>query len=158
MDYLVNQDGINNLFDSKTHTEIIDRINQLSEQSERQWGKMNVSQMLAHCKEAFKVPLRNKPIPRMFIGRIFGWMAKGKLYDEKPWGKNLPTAPNFIIQDERDFEIEKSALLELIKQFYTLGPDGVGHFPHPFFGTLTKEQWGKSMWKHIDHHLKQFGV
>ncbi len=149
---------VNNLFDSKTHTEIIDRINQLSEQSERQWGKMNVSQMLAHCKEAFKVPLNNKPIPRMFIGRIFGWLAKAKLHNENPWAKNLPTAPNFIIKDERNFEKEKTELLELINQFYAVGPDGVGNFPHPFFGKLTKEQWEKSMWKHLDHHLKQFGV
>ena len=149
---------VENLFETSVHQNIVERINLLTPASERQWGKMSVSQMLAHCKEAFKVPLSKKPIPRMFIGRLFGWLAKGKLHDEKPWGKNLPTAPNFIIKDERDFEKEKSELLELINQFYAEGPEAVGNFPHPFFGTLTKDQWGKSMWKHVDHHLKQFGV
>jgi hypothetical protein len=119
---------------------------------------MDAAQMLAHCKEAFKVPLSNTQIPRMFMGRLLSWMMKSKLYNEVPWGKNLPTAPNFLIKDQRNFDVEKHELNKLITQFYKAGPDNVGNFPHPFFGTLTKEQWGKSMYKHLDHHLKQFGV
>ena len=92
-----------NLFDKDTYTEIIQRINTLTPQSQRQWGKMNVAQMLAHCKEAFKVPLSDKKMPRMFMGLLIGWMIKPKLYNEYPWKKNLPTAPNFIIKDERGF-------------------------------------------------------
>jgi Protein of unknown function (DUF1569) len=147
-----------NLFDKDTYTEITNRINTLTFQSQRQWGKMNVAQMLAHCKEAFKVPLSDKKMPRMFIGLLLGWAFKKKLYSEDPWKRNLPTAPNFIIKDERDFEKEKQELADLINQFYNGGPQKVGLFPHPMFGSFTSEQWGKAMYKHIDHHLKQFGV
>ena len=133
-------------------------MNKISPECESQWGKMNAAQMLAHCKEAFKVPLSDKPMPRMMLGLLLGWAIKSKLYNEDPWKKNLPTAPNFIIKDERDFNTEKEALMELINQFYTKGPEGVGKFPHPMFGSFTKEQWGKSMYKHLDHHLVQFGV
>jgi hypothetical protein len=147
-----------NLFDKDTHTEIISRMNALTPNSQRQWGKMNAAQMLAHCKEAFKVPLSDKKIPRMFLGLLIGWMIKPKLYNEDPWKQNLPTAPNFIIKDERDFEKEKNELAGMINQFYSGDPENVGKFPHPMFGSFTSEQWGKSMYKHLDHHLKQFNV
>ncbi len=147
-----------NLFDEDAHTEIINRINSLTPQTQRQWGKMKVAQMLAHCKEAFKVPLSNKKMPRMFLGLLIGWMIKPKLYNEDPWKKNLPTAPNFIIKDEREFEKEKQELSDLINQFYNGGPQKVGRFPHPMFGSFTSAQWGKAMYKHVDHHLMQFGV
>ena len=146
------------LFDSNTYNQIIDRLNKLSPTSTAQWGKMNVAQMLAHCKEAFKVPLSDEKIPRMFMGRLMGWMIKSKLYSEDPWKKNLPTAPNFLINDERNFHDEKQELTDLVNKFYTAGPSGIGKFPHPFFGKFTKEQWGMSMHKHLDHHLRQFGA
>ncbi len=147
-----------NLFDSNVYAEIKTRINNLTSGSIRNWGKMNVAQMLAHCKEAFKVPLSDTPLPRMLLGRLLGFIAKSKLHNNKPWGKNLPTAPDFLIKDERNFEEEKKQLLELVSSFHTKGVGKVGKYPHPFFGTLTPEQWGLGMWKHLDHHLKQFGV
>ena len=149
---------VKNLFDKPAFSGIVERLNKLTPESQRQWGKMSVNQMLAHCKEAFKVPLSNQPVPRMFIGRLLGWMAKSKFYNESPWGRNLPTAPSFLIKDERDFNKEKSELLELATRFYEGGSDNIGRYPHPFFGKFTKEQWGKGMWKHLDHHLNQFGV
>lgn len=147
-----------NLFDKDIYSEITNRINSLSVESQRQWGKMNVAQMLAHCKEAFKVPLSDKKMSRMFMGLLIGWMIKPKLYNESPWKKNLPTAPNFIIKGERDFEKEKLELSGMIYQFYNGGPENVGRFPHPMFGAFTTEQWGRSMYKHLDHHLKQFNA
>ena len=94
----------------------------------------------------------------MFLGLLMGWMIKSKLYSEAPWKHSLPTAPNFIIKDQRYFETEKRELTDLLKQFNNAGPDKVGRFPHPMFGSFTKEQWGKSMYKHLDHHLMQFGA
>jgi hypothetical protein len=146
------------LFDKAAYEEIINRLNKLSPESAAQWGKMNVSQMLAHCKEAFKVPLSEKRLPRMFMGRLIGWMIKSKLYDESPWKQNLPTAPNFIIKDQRNFDKEKKELTDLVNAFYNAGLSGISKYPHPFFGKFAAEQWGKSMYKHIDHHLRQFAV
>src|SRR5688572_1910177 len=103
---------VKNLFETAPYEEAIARLNKLTPETQGLWGKMNVSQMLAHCKQAFKVPLSTKPIPRYLIGRLFGWMVKKKLYDDVPWKQGLPTAPSFIIKDERDFETEKKALLE----------------------------------------------
>lgn len=147
-----------NLFDTDTYTQTVARLNKLTPEKQATWGKMNVSQMLAHCKEAFKVPLSEKRLPRLFLGRIFGPFFKAKLYNESPWQQNLPTSPSFKITNTRDFNIEKQGLLELVNKFYAAGPMGITKYPHPMFGSLTPEQWGKSMYKHLDHHLRQFEV
>jgi hypothetical protein len=146
------------LFDVTTYNTIKERINKLSPQSAPLWGKMNVAQMLTHCQRIFGVPLSDKKMPRMLMGILIGWAFKSKLYNEEPWKRNLPTSPAFKITDNREFEIEKQSLLHLVDKFYTAGPTGISKFPHPLFGKLTAEQWGKSMYKHLDHHLQQFGV
>lgn len=147
-----------NLFDQDSYNEIIERINKLSPGSQRQWGKMQVAQMMAHCKEAFKVPLSDKKLSGPLLAKIFGRLIKAKLYNDSPWKKGLPTAPNFVIKDDRDFDTEKKELLDLVNRFHQAGPGNVGKHPHPFFGRFTAEQWGMSMYKHLDHHLRQFAA
>lgn len=105
------------LFDKESYEEINRRINALSLSSQRQWGKMEVAQMLAHCKAAFRVPLSDKKIPRSFLGLMIGWMIKSKLYNDDPWKKNLPTAPEFKISGEKNFEKERQELSGLINTF-----------------------------------------
>ncbi|HAO46374.1 MAG TPA: DUF1569 domain-containing protein [Ferruginibacter sp.] len=147
-----------NLFNKEVYEEIIQRLNAFTASADRQWGKMEAAQMLAHCKAAFSVPLSEKKLPRSFIGLTVGWLFKHSLYNDKPWRKNLPTAPAFRITDHRNFEKEKKELTMLVDRFYTLGPGKVGLFPHPLFGSYTSDQWGQAMYKHLDHHLRQFGV
>lgn len=146
------------LFDSNTYFDIVHRLNKITPETKPLWGKMNAAQMFAHCKEIFKIPLSDVKQPRALPGILFGWIFKKKLYNDSAWSKSLPTSPNFKITNERDFYMEKLRLTELIAKFYSSGPQWIGKFPHPFFGTFTPDQWGKSMYKHLDHHLKQFGV
>ena len=147
-----------NLFDHGVYMEVVMRLNNLEPTSQRQWGKMDVAQMLAHCTAACKVPLSEKKLPRMFLGVLLSWMIKSKMYDDQPWKKNLPTSPEFVMKDPKDFEEEKKQLLELVERFYQARPGGISKYPHPFFGHFTPTQWGQSMYKHLDHHLQQFGV
>lgn len=148
---------VKSLFDQVAYEKIIERLNQLNAHSPRQWGKMTAAQMLTHCKEAYKVPLTSKKLKRHPLSFI-GWMFRSQLYNDKPYRQNLPTAPNFIVKDERDFEKEKTEMLSIVKAFHEKGAAGIGDKVHPMFGKLTADQWGKSMWKHLDHHLRQFGV
>ena len=146
------------LFDNNAYNEITQRLNNLSPASQKQWGKMNVAQMLAHCKEAFKVPLSDKSPPKIYPFALFGWMMKSKLYNDSPWGQGLPTAPNFIIKDERVFDKEKAELTALINKFHQSAPSAIEKIVHPVFGKFTGEQWGQAMYKHLDHHLRQFSA
>ena len=87
-----------------------------------------------------------------------GWMFKDKMHNDVAWKKNLPTAPQFIVKDSRNFDTEKNELLSLINKFHKSTPSSIEKIVHPMFGKFTGEQWGRIMYKHLDHHFKQFGV
>ena len=93
----------------------------------------------------------------MFFGRLFGKLAlKNVLKNDKPLGRNSPTAPELVIKEKTgDFALQKAAWIKRINEYkYFDNP----HFVHPFFGTMTKEQVGQFVYKHHDHHLRQFAV
>ncbi len=146
------------LFESSTKEEVFQRIDKLNTTSTPVWGKMNSSQMFAHCTAATQYACGDYPGKQIFIGKIIGTFLKPVFYNEKPFGKNSPTAPHFTITDQRDFEKEKKLLKETVARFSDGGPSKVTRSPHMFFGKLTPEQWGIGMYKHMDHHLRQFGV
>lgn len=76
-----------------------------------------------------------------------------------PWSKNLPTTPTMVNtgKDGIDFETEKAALQATIAHFAHLSADAA-LAGHPIFGAMNKDEWGRIIYKHLDHHLKQFGV
>jgi hypothetical protein len=146
------------LFDEKESAIIIDRINKLTPASKPLWGKMNVSQMLAHCQAPLNVAMGKETFKRNLFGFLFGKLAKRSVVSDKPFKRNLPTAPSFIVKEERSFDTEKTKLIGLVTTFTTGGEQGLTKEPHPFFGAMTTAEWDKSQWKHLDHHLQQFGV
>lgn len=138
---------------------LIDRIRQLRPDAPAQWGKMSVSQMLVHAQQPLKVSNGSLPLKRGLIGWLFGKMALRKLTrDEAPFERNLPTDPNFVVKNQPEFENNRTALIELLQQVSKAGPEGLTKDPHPFFGLMTTAQWDTLLWKHTDHHLRQFGV
>ncbi|MEP6673712.1 MAG: DUF1569 domain-containing protein [Ferruginibacter sp.] len=145
------------LFENNAYEEVVRRVNALTPQSQGQWGKMNVSQMMAHCCNQIETAFGDKKLKPNFILGLIGPLLKKKLYEDKPFTKSLPTDKSFIVADERDFEKEKSRLLNLIKRFYEDKGTLIGSKKHPFFGNLSKEQWAMGTYKHLDHHLQQFG-
>jgi len=149
---------MNNLFDQKDVTEILKRIEKLTPNSQRQWGKMNVAQMLAHSNISLETAMGMNFIKRLFIGRIIGSFLKPKVLGPKPFGKNSPTDKSYIFPDNCNFEDEKLKTITSIKKFFEGGPSQCTTHPHPFFGKFTPVEWAIFQWKHLDHHLRQFGV
>jgi hypothetical protein len=146
------------LFDKDTHAEVIDRLGQLTAKTERQWGKMSPGQMMEHTAIALEMATGDVPMKQAFIGKAIGWMFKGKFLGEQPFPKNSPTGPTLIIKDEPDFEATRERLSTLIGKFHSLGESGTDGNIHGFFGPLNGKQWGETQYKHVDHHLRQFGV
>lgn len=150
--------SVKNIFDQAVADEIVSRVNALQSTNGALWGKMSVSQMLAHMSAALDTITADAPPPRMLSGRFFGWILKKKLTDESRMSRNLPTVPSFFIKEDKDLEKERSALLVQLELLRKKGQSGVHNIVHPFFGKLTGEEWGLGTWKHFDHHLRQFGV
>ena len=143
------------IFNQKTVDGLTDRINQLKTTNNAQWGKMNAYQMLKHCTLSEEMFQGKRQYKRLFMGKLFGRMAlNGILKDDKPMKKNQPTHPEFKIKGNGNFETEKAKWIDLLN-----GYNGFSNtnFVHPFFGKMTKEEIGKYIFKHIDHHLRQFG-
>jgi hypothetical protein len=134
------------------------RIDRLRADSKAQWGKMDCAQMLAHCQVPIRVATGEKKLKRMLIGVLLGRIAKKKLMKPGDYKRNLPTHPDFVMRDKRDFAREKAELVRLIRSFQAGGPSILTTEPHAFFGPMTQDEWELLMWKHLDHHLKQFGV
>jgi hypothetical protein len=147
-----------NIYNPLHTTEIIDRIEHLSPDSQPQWGKMVVSQMLAHCSEFQDIALGNSFPPRGWLGILIGRFIKPMFYNEKPIPINMSTIPTIMIVDDRNFELEREQLKKKLITFQRNGPEKCSTHPHPFFGKLTSNEWGIGLYKHLDHHLKQFGV
>jgi hypothetical protein len=146
------------LYDRHQHEVIISRLSSVRPDARRQWGKMDVAQMLAHCQVPLRVAMGDVKLERSLIGVLFGGMARRKLLKPGNWDHDMPTAPEFRVKEPREFTREHEALLELVRRFGRGGPSGLTKEPHPFFGALSVEQWDALQWKHLDHHLRQFGA
>lgn len=147
-----------NLFEPARVTEVRERLAKLTPQSERRWGKMTVGQMVAHCAVSFETATDERRSPRLVIGRLLGWAVKPlMLRNDDPLKKNSPTAPEFIMRDDRNLDLERARLNASIDRFASGGPAACTTHPHAFFGSMTPEQWATLMYKHLDHHFRQFG-
>ncbi|HEX2683809.1 MAG TPA: DUF1569 domain-containing protein [Ferruginibacter sp.] len=150
---------MHSLFNQTDVSVILKRIESLDANTQRKWGKMSVAQMLAHTNISLETAMgMNTVKPVFFIGRMIGSMLKPVALSEKPFGKNSPTAKNYIFNTDLNLEEERSKLKTSVQNFFDGGPSKVTKQPHPFFGNFTPEQWAVFQWKHLDHHLRQFGV
>ena len=151
---------MDNIFEIEVTNKIIERINQLTNSSKAKWGTMSVSQALAHCNVTYQMIYdtdKQQPVTgfKKFILKL---LVKPIVVGEKPYKNNGRTAPEFIISSEKDFEKEKTSLVSNIKKTQELGSSHFEGKESNSFGALTASQWNNMFVKHLDHHLKQFGV
>lgn len=149
---------VRNLFEAEAVHEVILRVDSLQPEAPRQWGKMDVAQMMAHCSAALDLASGRIQLPRLLIGRLIGGFIKPIYWNEKPFSRNNPTDPKLVVSDPRDFLREQEQLKTKVRLFHDGGESGCTKHPHPFFGDLTPPQWSRGMYKHLDHHLRQFGA
>ena len=148
-----------NLFEAATVEEMKKRMAQLRPDSERIWGTMSAAQAQAHCSASLDWAVGDRVPPRMLLGRIIGLIVKPMLLrNEEPMRRNSSTVKSLVVEDERDLRTERERLSGLIDRFAAAGPAGCTTHPHSYFGRLTPEEWARLMYKHLDHHLRQFGV
>ena len=146
------------LFDETTYQEVMKRLNSLTAKKHPQWGKMKAGQMMRHCQFPLETALGKKILKKPnFIMKLLMKSFKASMYNDKEWKKNMPTPKAFQVTDERDFEKEQKGLENLIIAFYAT-KNQKERTPHPGFGYFTYDQWGQMQYKHLDHHLRQFGV
>ena len=151
-----------NLFDPSLLRNVKERINRLRPDSERQWGQLPITQMLSHCTASLQMAMGViKPRRATFPGNVIGPLIKPMVFgNDRPMRRNSPSVPELFahVSPESGFDRERDTLSETVDRFASMGEACCSRHPHPFFGSLTPHQWAILMYKHIDHHLSQFGV
>lgn len=148
-----------NLFTEKDTQETLKRIDSLTENSKPNWGKMSVGQMLSHCSVTYEMVFTDKhKKPNLFLKLILKIFIKKAVVSEKPYPKNGKTSPQFLITDKKDFLKEKETLKNYMKQTQKLGESYFEGKESNSFGKLTAAEWNAMFYKHLNHHLTQFGV
>ena len=148
-----------NIFDKTVSDEVIGRIHQLTTATGPVWGKMTVSQMLAHCNVTYEMVYENiHKKPNFLMGFLMRSFIKNTVVNEKPYKKNSPTGPGFLIKNEKDFDNEKARLIAYITRTQQKGGADFHNKESLSFGKLTTTEWNNMFYKHLHHHLTQFGV
>jgi Protein of unknown function (DUF1569) len=147
------------VFKAPVTAELLARVGRLQADSQPRWGKMNAAQMLAHCcivyEEIHGLRKGHAPWVARFLGRyLFKRIAVG----ENPFHKNIPTPKTFVVADARVFDLERERLIKLITETHGLGESSFEGREHVSFGPLRATEWSNLLYKHLDHHLMQFGV
>lgn len=119
---------------------------------------MDAAQAMAHCALGIEAATGDAKLSRPLPARLIGPLFKGWLLGPKPFSKNSPTHPELVMRSPKDFEHERARLHAAVRKFHDAGPESAARHEHAFVGKLTGEQWGRMQFKHLDHHLRQFGL
>ena len=148
-----------NILISSDKSLIFNRINFLADNSQRLWGKMTVNQMICHCTDQINMAMGKIKVD--FVGNFFlKTLAKRLVLLGMPAPKEKVKTYKELDQQIRGtnpttIENDKIILIDTIKDFDKEFPKNT-MVVHPSFGKMNKTQWGRLIYLHLDHHLKQF--
>jgi hypothetical protein len=151
---------IKNIFSQEVTQELINRINQITPNQQPLWGKMSADQVLAHCNVPYSYTFEPEKFkkPGFLMGFMLKTFVKKMVTGEKPYPKNSRTAPEFVMVGSKDFEVEKAKLIANIQKCQQLGESYFEGKENHSFGKMNSKEWNVLFYKHLDHHLTQFGV
>lgn len=138
---------------------IITRIGKLNATSARQWGKMNVAEMMTHLIETSKIAFNEKPVELVRGTPPSGIKRWVIIFSPIPWPKGkLPTGKEYLADssDMQKIDEYKQTIINYVRRF-AQSLESIRWGRHAFFNQLTAKEWGALTYKHIDHHLRQFG-
>lgn len=145
--------------DENTRSMLIGRISKLTGGETPLWGKMTAEQMMSHLVQAGDLPFEaSVPDRSTFMGRT---IIKPLILYVLPMPKEVKISPEMNQQEKgrppQGFDIDRELLYTSLEKLGTL-PTDHKCLEHPFFGKMSAKEWAVIAYKHIDHHLKQFGV
>jgi hypothetical protein len=149
-----------NWLDADHAQALLARLEKLAASNKPRWGTFSAHQAICHLAEPVRIALGEKqaaqlasPLARPGLAQFVTWIA--------PWPKSAPTVPEFLpgkgMTSPTEFERDLQTLVSLLHRF-SVWPANHNYAPSPVFGRLSNRAWGRLMWRHMDHHLRQFGA
>jgi len=145
------------ILNESDRTELLNRMNSLTALSTRRWGQMSVTGMLQHLSLSARMALGELPVASVNKRPFQMFPLKHLLLYVIPFPKGAPTAGELRPAGAASFDEERAVIVNLLEQIGCGPQDGSGP-AHPLFGPMSRREWGVVTYKHVDHHLKQFGA
>lgn len=148
------------LHNAEDFNEIVERLNFLTVNAKADWGKMNAAQMLSHCNKILKVANGELILPKInpFL-KLIGIITKKEMWLlNNGIPPNMPTFDLVKVNNNCSFESCKTEILKSLEKFQIISQEGKLPEQHPLFGVMSHKDWGFLQFKHLNHHLKQFGL
>ncbi len=156
-------DTFPDIFSRPVVDELIARIHRITPDTRPQWGRMNAAQMLAHCSKPYDTLFDSshqaKYPPHTGVMRfLLKLLVKPLVVGPKPYKPGTRTAPSYVVVDERDLQHERDKLIGYLNRVQGPGRAAFEGRSSHSFGPLTAGEWNALFYKHLDHHLRQFGA
>jgi hypothetical protein len=144
------------LFNPRDHRELQDRVQRLRTDQKPVWGRMSTVQMVAHLADSLRMASGELEVAPKKVPFRYSPLKEFVLY-VLPIPKSLPTSPELIARKPGDFTAEVAELRDQLNGLVQRGAEALAP-EHPAFGRLSARQWGVLIYRHMDHHLRQFDV
>ena len=137
-------------------SELVERVNRLEPGTPAKWGKFTAPRMVCHLSDSLRMAIgdldvasKNLPVRFFPLKQLLIYMV--------PMAKGLPTAPELIARTTDAWAGELEEFATLLATF-ARHPQSAPWPDHPAFGRMSRNDWGVLVYRHSDHHLRQFGV
>ena len=148
------------VFDPRAHEALVARLDTLAPDAQRRWGRMTAAQAVCHLSDSLKVVLGDRPLPPRPLNLKRRAMRFAAFTLPIPWPKGVQTSA--AIDADRggtppgDFAEDVGELKTLLARM--AATDGRDLAPHHVWGSMGRSEWGRYIYRHVDHHLRQFGA
>jgi hypothetical protein len=150
--------GRKNFYDDETYEALIARLERLTPETAPRWGRMNAAQMCAHCAEVAEVANGGPLVGTPWYVRLMGGLIKKMVLSVKPYPRGAKTHPQFEIPTSVEFDEQKARLVTVLAGMHSAGRAHAAETRHPIFGSMSADEHGWATYKHLNHHLTQFGL
>lgn len=147
--------AVRTLLNDEDRSQVIERLGRVQPNAQPAWGSLDAPRMICHVADQLRVALGDvptKPVHTFLTRTLLKFLVVNTGF-QAPRGK-VRTAPEMLRSQPASWEADLSACRELAERVAR----GSARAVHPTFGPLSPEEWGRLCWKHLDHHLVQFGV
>jgi hypothetical protein len=147
--------GTGTLLSDIDRTELLARLQRVRPDARPAWGSLDAPRMLCHAADQMRVALGDlpaKPVHSLLSRTLVKFLVVNT--GLKPPRGKIQTAPEMLVSRPKSWDDDLAACVELAERVGA----GAARAVHPTFGPLSPEEWGRLCWKHLNHHLSQFGV
>jgi len=153
---------MNSIASAETRAELIRRLEGLTPTTPRRWGTLTAAEMLCHLGDTFESVLGVRIPPGPPASRaprpVLKWLI---LYAPLPWPKGARTRPGVDPHREGsrpgEFDSDRFRVVGGLDRLAVAPAESLAA-NHFMVGPMSRKDWHRWAYKHVDHHLRQFGL